>query len=130
MSDKNYVVPKEGLAAALEAAGSTLRDTEWKHVVAVAVHAFIRWQSENPRVPTDKQIKDMWTLYANSVEVDCAGLLAEWQRRMYLAPEPEVPEKIKDLLLDLRELKEHAWHEASICNEKLIEAYRRGKRAG
>ncbi len=58
--------------------------------------------------------------------------LVEWQRRIFLAPEPEIPEEIKDLLSPtdpitgvalLTGLTEHG-------KSVIIEAYRRGKEAG
>lgn len=49
----------------------------------------------------------------------------EWQRRMFLAPEPEVPEEVKDMLVE-----EHIsrWRGEEV-NEKVIEAFRRGQRS-
>jgi hypothetical protein len=105
MSDKNYVVPKAGLEAAIEAAGSTLKDTDWKQVVAVAVHAFIRWQAENPIIPTHEQAIHLCEIFedeSGSRRPDyCDSVRAvaiEWQRRMYLAPEPEAPQVASEVL--------------------------------
>jgi ribosomal protein L37AE/L43A len=50
------------------------------------LEAALRWQSENPQVPTEQQLSDM----AADAHVCMDEVIAEWQRRMYLAPEPEV----------------------------------------
>ena len=48
----------------------------------------------------------------------------DYVRRMFLAPEPEVPEAIKDLL----EGPEEPGISAREANWRVIEAYRRGQR--
>ena len=130
MSDKKYTVPAEGLKAAVEVARKmegyphpdgeeTKRLTE--KVKAILEEGFIRWQSESPLVPTSKQeseLLDSWIKESWLGKTE--HLVTEWQRRMYLAPEPEVPEEIKDLL----------WpnsRSASDLDRAVIEAYRRGK---
>jgi hypothetical protein len=42
----------------------------------------LRWLAENPIVPTEKQWRDM------PPQDTVAGHIAEWQRRMFLAPTP------------------------------------------
>ena len=105
MSDK-YVVPEEGMKAAIDAAGQTVKGCPWQEIVSTALEAFIRWQSENPPAPTDEQIREAakkadprgdWKV-ATSFLTDYRNFLMLWERIMYLAPEPTVPEEIEDLL--------------------------------
>lgn len=60
-----------------------------------ALEAAIRYQSENPPVPTDKQAHVLWIsqIFAGKTHSDreVARLCSiEWIRRMYRAPEPKV----------------------------------------
>ena len=106
MSEKKIVVP-EGMIRAVEDRCGDLckyggKSQSVRFVSQTAVEAALRWLSENPILPTAEQLYStigklpvamcdiVWT------ERDRA-LIAEWQRRMFLAPEPEVPEEIKDL---------------------------------
>lgn len=74
--------------------------------------------TENPIVPTYAQIKRM---HAESVNgMNDVELCEEWQRRMFLEPEPEVPEEIKELMA----------HWSGRFNETILEAFRRGQKAG
>lgn len=93
MSDKKYVVPEEGLKAALDSAGQTVSGCPWQELATKAVEAFIRWQSENPMVPSDEDLEFLQRDAEGSVDLGFARrkwYITEWQRRMYLAPEPEV----------------------------------------
>jgi hypothetical protein len=53
------------------------------------LEAALRWLSENPRVPTDAQIEDM-KIKLVPVHPHWSNIVAEWQRRMFIAPDPEV----------------------------------------
>ena len=88
-----------------------------------ALEAFIAWQTENPIVPTEEQDEDL----CEWCEMNPDGSpFAEWQRRMYLAPEPEVQEEIRDLLLvNITE----GFFKPEVLNERLAEAYRRGQKS-
>lgn len=82
------------------------------------IEAALLWLSENPIVPTMQQANEMATL------TPLGGSFAqfsatEWQRRMFLAPEPEVPEEIADLLVGVHP------DVAPIA----LEAYRRGQQS-
>lgn len=80
MSEKRYVVPEGMLKAVKEAQGISAYPTQ------AVLEAAIRWQSENPVVPTVKQAQEVWDDCSRGAcfRSDC---LTEWQRRMYLAPE-------------------------------------------
>jgi hypothetical protein len=85
MSEKRYVLPEGMRGAAL----MSLDDpAHTPNIVAYweFLEAALRWQSENPQVPTEQQLSDM----AADAHVCMDEVIAEWQRRMYLAPEPEV----------------------------------------
>ena len=95
MSDK-IVVPENIKQAALDAAGQTLLGTPWQEIALASVEAAMRCLSENPIVPTEEQkfellswarktqTGDQWVTAAN----DPGGIAVEWQRHMFLAPEP------------------------------------------
>ena len=53
------------------------------------LEAALRWLSENPRVPTDAQIEDM-KIKLVPVHPHWSNIVAEWQRRMFIAPDLEV----------------------------------------
>lgn len=92
----------------------------------VALEAALRWLSENPIVPTLEQTEECRHLHRyefDPLKPLCVyqQVAVEWQRRMFLVPEPEIPEEIKDLL----------WGKESLLsgeNERVIEAYNRGLR--
>lgn len=128
MSEKKIVVP-EGMINAVDAALSLERG--WRHELPAGIardatlQAALRWMSENPIVPTEQQALDMATgckfdSFENWELVRWGA--CEWQRRMFLAPDPEIPQEIADL-----------------CNENgpnsprwkaaIIESYRRGQQS-
>jgi len=101
MSEKRYMVPEGMLKAAV--AGlihcwdripkSTDYSSKQVQLSTAACEAALRWLSENPIVPTDDQRAELSRLvpYEDSgngkiLSVACV----EFQRRMFLAPEPEV----------------------------------------
>jgi hypothetical protein len=122
-----YTVPEEGLKATVEAmknpSGTKFLSTE--QCASLGLEAFIRWQSENPKVFSDEWIVQLVKeagcadlLGANQFVLGMHQILDLFQRRMYLAPEPEVPEvpeEIEDLLC------------GGNINTLITEAYRRGK---
>lgn len=141
MSEKRYILPNTAQRAFLAA-----MPPEWfnvdpdGHIFAPAFEALARSLSENPIVPTPEQVAEIVSfrfgipatdLNANMV-VSGEYAAVEWQRRMFLAPEPEVPEPIKDLLVDPMPTASNpcAVMDAKILNERVIEAYRRGQKAG
>src|SRR5665213_1406029 len=71
-----------------------------KSLLLLTLEAAIRWQAENPQVPSadwalarfesrDLHGRPEWTI---------RGAATDWLREMYLATELEVPEAVKDLL--------------------------------
>jgi hypothetical protein len=128
-----YVVPEGGLKAAIKAADSVADDDDFLK----ALEAFIRWQSEEAPVPTPEQCAEMLQSFALDGEARTGGpvnraqarcIAKTWIRRMYLAPEPEVPEAIKDLKYEWLNGVQQACLDA--INRRIGEAYRRGLKAG
>lgn len=93
------------------------------------LEAAIRWQAENPRVPTPQQKLEM--AFRGPLN-DVHFLCAEWQRRMYLAPEPKAPEEIQDLLYShtIGGYRPKGTQALDQIDGRIIEAYRRGQKAG
>lgn len=99
--------------------------------------AFAISLSENPIVPNEIDVMEILQERVRSHHISgeeyCAippatvrFVIREWQRRMFLAPEPEVPEAIKDLLLDGADFI-HGQRHADEANKQILEAYRRGQ---
>lgn len=97
----------------------------------VILEAALLWLSENPIAPTDKQFFDL-SSDVGDVRMRCV----EWQRRMFLAPEPEIPEAIAYLWWSECETQRTpdensvSVHARKLHNRQLIEAFRAGEKAG
>ena len=95
----NVTIPK-GMSEAFHKAENH-EGFKWDDAVLDAMlSAALRWLSENPIVPTDGEAKEIWrdTGLCNEVDDDeLRCIVVEWQRRMFLAPEPEVPSEIRDI---------------------------------
>jgi hypothetical protein len=148
MGEKKIVVPEGMLKAAWHAQLPADNPTwEWdegdemqRKFYRRIFEAALRWLAENP-IPTttnsmcalvrycrnkySPQIWESWTEWARS-EV----LLVEWQRRMFLAPEPEIPEEVKDLLANTEQFTGIPLTIARAqYNSDIIEAFHRGQKA-
>lgn len=85
---KQYVVPEDGLSVALSAWNNSygkVPSTAFK----AGLEAFIRWQSENPQVPTAAQARELIGPMVVLNETSLIMAIEAWQRRMYDAPELE-----------------------------------------
>jgi hypothetical protein len=131
-SMSKYRVPEGGLDAAeqgvadlWDAMPSAWNPSQAKRNIAQAAsEAFIRWQSENGpalSLPNAKQIANY--LWAPN-ETCVIAIVKEGLRRLYVAPEPEIPEEVKDLLV---ESLSSNWRGSEV-NEAIIEAYNRGRK--
>ena len=99
----------------------------------IILEAALWWLSENPIAPTPE-----WAMEIAKSKFDdrvtgigVATGAMEWQRRMFLAPEPEIPEEIKDLLyeIDRKGLPDPYVNDFTTeVDRRIIEAYRRGLR--
>ena len=98
MSEKRYVVPAGMLRVAMEHINMAMPESvSQSYHVKQGLEAAVRWLAENPVLPTVDQVR---SISAESIGVGYARdvqVCAEWQRRMFLAPAPEIPEEIKDL---------------------------------
>lgn len=106
MSDKNILVPTViGIAARDACKQVQIERWDIPKSAEFIADAICRAISENPIVPTPEQEGDLigyWRTEDRRAGYPTNGARAmavEWQRRMFLAPEPEVPEEIKDLPL-------------------------------
>ena len=95
-----YVVPEEAVNSIQRKLGSNSVET-----LRMLIGMFIEWVSENPIVPTDKQAEEllMSQLFTPlskrmSPTLDAVrGVAIEWQKRMFLNLQPELPEEVKEL---------------------------------
>jgi len=130
MSEKRYVIPKGMLEAAIL---SHPFDPRTKFIPEM-LEAALRWLSDNPIVPTAKQSAELESLCRINDEPMCMDAIfycSEWQRRMFLAPEPEVPEEVKDLLVDASvRYPDVPRSVPGYYNDLILEAFRRGQKAG
>ena len=124
-NEKKYQVPAPALAAAMENAPEDLDPL----AVALILQAFIKHQSENPPIPTEGQAKSIREAI-DYTPGDHRQLMAEWIRRMYLTPEPElkVPSAIKDLLVASPIGRGNMWN-GDEFNAAVLEAFRRGQQS-
>ena len=93
MSEKKIVVPEGMLEAGRSAYSAYVTAGEGARRI---LEAALRWLSENPIVPTEEQISSMIG-NAPFHRLSVLDGAVEWQRRMFVASEPEVPEEIKYL---------------------------------
>ena len=86
MIDKK-VVPEGMLDAAMRASMEAGLGIGPSTELRVVLEAALRWQKENPPVPTDDFVEEVIREHSRTnVKWSCV----EWVRRMYDAPEPEV----------------------------------------
>ena len=123
MTEKRYVVPEGMLKAVQLIAPDRLMPDIHITTVKGVLEAALLWLAKNPIVPP----YDRAQIFAESLpyRIECEHTVVsmnkwavEWQCRMFEAPEPEVPEEIKDL-----------WQSAPTppMKQRILEAYRRGK---
>jgi hypothetical protein len=86
----------------------------------------IQWLSENPIAPTNKQAESLhkfWREYDGNTVASIDATVTEWQRRMFLEPEPEIPEAVRDLFVSEKN------DSARDFNRRITVAYKLGKDA-
>lgn len=129
MSDRKYVVPEGMVNAAIESAMGTAGMSLRSGTESILAGA-LKWLAENPITPTNEEFirlsKDLLTPEdaKNGNIVSASVLMAEWQRRMFLEPEPEIPDEVDDLIWDMdtpRSSMQDARH-----NRQIVEAFKRG----
>ena len=123
MSDKKYVVPEGMLKAACEHSPYRRRTDPDEGLILPLLTNAVRWLAEE----LDKS--DGCSPALNGTFQD--GWIAAWRhfQRMFLAPESEVPEGIKDLMADVG-ISSILTIRRDTFNNDILEAYRRGQKAG
>ena len=117
MSKKKIVVP-DGMLAVATAACEKWSGIRESQLAQKVLESALAWLAKNPISPTPEQaIAIAKSRFDDRVTgIWFATGAVEWQRRMFLAPEPEVPEEIKDLM--------DRW--GNRFDEAILQAYRRG----
>jgi hypothetical protein len=129
MGEKKIVVPTGMLKAAM----NSIQPSVLVGTISVSLKAALLWLSENPPVPTFRTVDECGSAGMCSAD----GLdgefcrtkdVIEWQRLMFVAPEPEVLEEIKDLMLSQQSHPKLEGFKDEL-NLRMIEAFRRGQKA-
>jgi hypothetical protein len=92
MSEKKYVFPPEMGVYVARTVFNECGKVDFHPQIRVALEAALRWLGENPIVPTAQQVGEL-VLAApiSATRQDYAATIfcmTEWQKRMFLAPEP------------------------------------------
>lgn len=116
----NVKIPEGMLKAAMYDDGAGYLSEAW---MERRLEAALRWLSENPIVPTDKQLEDIASFASAPTHFGVSIWFQQWQRRMFLAPESKIPEEVKDLLWESSARLDRGFH----WNDAILEAYRRGQ---
>ena len=126
---KKIQVPEGMLIAAIQATCDTrLGMAEHNDLSMRVVKAALLWLSENPIEPTYDQTEECRRLHRYVTEPlkVYQQVAVEWQRRMFLAPEEEIPEEIEGMLWGGHPDSRQSLT-SKFLNEQIITAYRRGK---
>lgn len=136
MSEKNIVVPGGMLKAAYASVNmATHNSVEKSYWIKSGLEAAMRWLAENRKLPDGKEVREMledslqyWFPGEMSLKKEAAlsihnrlnALWDEFQRRMFLAPEPEMigEETVAQFCVRFQTIGEAA-----------LEAYRRGQQS-
>lgn len=128
---KKIIVPEGMLRAACRVGMTTATDAE------PILEAALRWLSENRQDMSPALLKtikgDVSYLAIN--ETNIYEIVNAAIKRMFLAPEPEVPEELENLIWGEWQVKhgvpEHTagWLPIESHNAQILEAYRRGQKS-
>jgi hypothetical protein len=131
-SSSKYLVPDGMKQAAALAWRQTPAVYGGEAALNAGLEAALRWQAENPRVPTLAETEVMRRQFHctdKPLQV-YQNVAVEWQLRMYRAPEPQMPAAIKDMqgiyLLGLSSQRELD----ILVDQIKMEAYNRGLKDG
>lgn len=129
MRNKRVVVPQGMIEAGkerdrLNSGYNGFRDYQRAEAI---LEAGLRWLSENPIIPTQQQALDMVTggkfdSFDNWELVRWGA--CEWQRRMFLSPETDIPQAVKDVFLRTGEID---WSSSEVL--RAVECYRLGQQS-
>ena len=125
-------VPQEMRTAALRAAALKTNTTCIATMSAqvadgaeAGLEAALLWLSENPIVPGEEWVANTMLNEQMNTKGGLRAVIAEWQRRMFAAPEPKVPAPIRDLLWNS---ENQVVVRGRTFDQAVTEAYRRGQR--
>jgi hypothetical protein len=122
MSEPKISIPEGMLKACRDCWDDAYAKGHSRWLLGKVLEAALRWLSKNPIAPSGYQFTQLHI----ACPIPCnrgrdvergIWMICEWQGRMLLAPEPEVPEAISDLI------KFTNPHQKA----DIIEAYRRGQ---
>jgi len=119
---KKIIVP-EGMLKAVNAAFDS-----GKRKPVELLEAALRWLSENPVVPTRGQLHDIMGQRFYYEDHIIKGII-EWQRRMFLAPEEEIPKELKALMFGELAPAKVGPINKEMVNALVLEAYRLGQQS-
>jgi hypothetical protein len=130
-----------GNARAAKASRSHLSDGNielWPNdIKTITLEAALRWQSENPPVPTLEEFDELRAHWhynqpgQHSASIEFQRICHNWVRHMYDAPEPEPVDfdKIERYgHISMETMAEHEWVKAEDY-DRLLEAFRRGQQS-
>ena len=136
---KHYKVPEGMLEVGYDAwmiyGDYPAHDPAQKKIVEQMLERVVRWQAENGKLPNTAEAARLGRNWAQLVRepihpASIVGIIMEWQRQAYLAPEPEAPEALKDLLWEPYTPKAPTAESQQLTddlhNNGIYEAYRRG----
>lgn len=119
MRQKTIMIPK----GMMEAVGYENNAFAQELARRVIISALV-WLTENPVLPLDEEAaRIVDETHFSTLTARCIEFARLWQQRMFLAPEPEVPNDVKELLYpDPNGVNFDV-------NHTILEAYRRGQRS-
>lgn len=131
MEERKYIVPEGMSSAVARAVYEKCGHVEFHPQIAIALAA-LNWITENPIVPSPEQSLNLVKeFYESPSEMDMAiFLIREWQKRMFFSPERDVPQELKDLMEPWMNDETEAHCTCNSHNLSIMEAYRRGQKAG
>lgn len=97
--NRKIVIPEGMLNAACSAQSAKRIDPEGWMIVRESLEAALIWLANNPIVPNEEVISDISLEMGRVTSGAISKMLQEWQRRMFLAPEP-IPESIVTYIID------------------------------
>lgn len=109
---------------------SDMAVTDKREKVLPVLEAALCWLSENPIVPTKEQMSSLRFETIGESELSTYNeraiqIAVEWQRRMFLDPELEIPDDVVRMLQEKQILFGPEYYLTRLC----VEAYRLGKKA-
>lgn len=136
MIDKKIIPPDDMIEAALNALAkkwATDMDDSVKRIhrwnIECVLIAALTWLSENPIVPSSEMVQKIYGQMRIPGDRDSIRYGAsQFQRYIFLAPEPVKPKELDDLYAE--EQPYVLTINRSQYNVDLIEAFRRGQKAG